>query len=555
MKVYGYYSGRAELKIKKRRRDLNEEITMKKGIIFTMSISALLMAMGSCSNDDAGVIKSIDEFVAQKQVPITFSTYKGNAALTRAGSYGAINTDTQLQGKGFGVFAYYTEETTFDNVPVATRSLVPDFMYNEHIVWDPTAIPGEWTYYDPNDTKYWPNDFNGNGQPVDNRGAGAATGTKKNYISFFAYAPYAGVLNQNVSTSKYGATSTANDGVTSGIIAASGNNFNGDPFLKYRLSNTSSKMVDLLWGTAGGALNGDNVVGDNQPGSLVTRSVDNGTATAVVAVDPTNIDMTKMETDGKITFNFKHALAKVGGSTAGAATTNLRAGLTVDLLIDSDGTTASAAKSGNTIVTVESIQITHNKTTTTPGGTLLASPMPSTGVLNLATGVWDITAADAADPDTYITIDHSISQTGANLLNPDIMEPTSTVTSWSDLTMEGVVETTQKNVYAAEAYPLLFLPGTQPSLVFTITYIVRSRDAKLSKGFSEVRQTITKTVTFASPVQQNKQYNIAMHLGLTSVKFDASVSNWDTDYTGVIDPITGNPIPAETPVDLPINVN
>ena len=516
-----------------------------KRVLYITSI-VLLAAITSCTNDrDAAAPISISEYVAQKPVPVSFDTYNADAPTTRAGAYGVISTNASLQAKGFGVFAYYTQETKFDNVPlvgVGSRNLLPDFMYNEYIVWD--ATNNKWDYYDPNDQKFWPNDFNGNGNPVDTHGA---TGTKLNYISFFAYAPYAGTFTQAAdNTTKDGATppTTNGDGVNSGIIAASGNAFNGDPFLTYRTSNDATKAVDLLWGTAGGTDNGDNVVGTAQPGGSVTRTVDDGTIySPTYSLANTNIDMTKQETDGKVKFNFKHALAKVGGSTVGSVAAVK--GLTVDLLLDSDGSSASAAKSANTKVTVKRITITHDDATTgTPA--VLTNPMESTGVFNLATGEWTLTAVDNSDPTTYRTINYLIDQGGAgtqgNILAADIMEPTTAVTTWANLDgINGVVETTPKNVFATEAYPLVFLPGSSPRLKFTIEYCVRTKDDKLAKGFTEVWQTITKTLSFgATTLDLNKQYNIKMHLGLTTVKFDASVCDWDNGST-------------ET-VDLPINV-
>ena len=514
-------------------------IGLMKRDFYLISI-VLLAAITSCTNDrDAAAPISISEYVAQKPVPVTFGTYNADAPTTRAGQPGSINIDAQLKTKGFGVFAYYTENTNFNYMPIGTRNLIPDFMYNEHIAWDGTN--NKWDYFDPDDQKFWPNDFNGNGNPVDTHGA---TGTTVNYISFFAYAPYAGEFTQTSATTRSGATppTTSGDGTNSGVIAASGNSFNGDPFLTYRISNDATKMVDLVWGTAGGVGNGANVVGTPQNGALVTRSVDNGTVVAVVAEDPTNIDMTKQETDGKVKFNFKHALAKVGGSADGSSAVN--AGLMADLLIDTDGTTATADKPATTKVTIRSITITHdNATSGTPA--VLTNPMPSTGVFNLATGQWIVTAADATDASTYFTINHEITQSGGtqgNKLNAAIMEPTTAPTAWTDLaTIPGVLTGTKTNVYGTEATPILFLPGTTPHLKFTIEYCVRTKDAKLAKGFTEVWQTITKTVAFASPVVQNMQYNIVMHLGLTSVKFDASVSTWGDG--------------GATAVDLPINVN
>ena len=64
-------------------------------------------------------------------------------------------------------------------------------------------------------------------------------------------------------------------------------------------------------------------------------------------------------------------------------------------------------------------------------------------------------------------------------------------------------------------------------------------------------QKIKKSVTFTKPVELNKQYNLTMYLGLTSVKFKASVSEWeqgDTNGDGTVDAND------KTEVDLPLNV-
>ena len=73
----------------------------------------------------------------------------------------------------------------------------------------------------------------------------------------------------------------------------------------------------------------------------------------------------------------------------------------------------------------------------------------------------------------------------------------------------------------------------------TITYYVTTTDAALNGGKSEVQNVITKTITFAEGFVAGKAYTIAMVLGLTSVKLEATVEDWDSL--------------APTYVDLPIH--
>ena len=69
--------------------------------------------------------------------------------------------------------------------------------------------------------------------------------------------------------------------------------------------------------------------------------------------------------------------------------------------------------------------------------------------------------------------------------------------------------------------------------------------------YTEGTQTISKVITFTSAVEVNKRYNIDMHLGLTTVKFDATVADWATGGTEDTDSDSYND---STPIHLPINV-
>ena len=86
----------------------------------------------------------------------------------------------------------------------------------------------------------------------------------------------------------------------------------------------------------------------------------------------------------------------------------------------------------------------------------------------------------------------------------------------------------------------MLMPGTKPQFTIAITYIVRTEDTNLAAGYSETTQTITKTVNFTSAVELNKQYTLNLILGLTSIKVEATVSEW-TDGSA-------------TEISLPVNV-
>lgn len=76
--------------------------------------------------------------------------------------------------------------------------------------------------------------------------------------------------------------------------------------------------------------------------------------------------------------------------------------------------------------------------------------------------------------------------------------------------------------------------------------MVRTKDAKLKKGYSEVEQTVTKAITFPE-VKMNTKYSLIIHLGLTDVKFDADMVKWDTESTGTSIPVQVVNIPQNEP--------
>ncbi|MBQ7350253.1 MAG: hypothetical protein IJW56_05150, partial [Bacteroides sp.] len=142
---------------------------MKKSKLFGMAAMAAMM-LGSCSTDEV-----VNDYSPENA--IQFGTYVGRDAVSR----GYIittegNTDADagilspsLREKGFGVFAYYTDNGSF--VPTATTNQAgepisastPNFMYNQKVEGaytesngDKTYTPqGDWTY---TPLKYWPNE-------------------------------------------------------------------------------------------------------------------------------------------------------------------------------------------------------------------------------------------------------------------------------------------------------------------------------------------------------------------------------------------------------------
>lgn len=578
------------------------------------------LALGACTDSDS---LSNDLGIGTTGAPedaLSFSTYLGQSKKeTRAGATGNIDTEV-LKGAdyGFGVFAYYSGTGTYANMRRrgSNANAYPNFMYNQEVKYNAASL-SEITKWEYSPIKYWPNEVTNDAnagvddQEDDADNVPAITDYKYGgNISFFAYAPYVDVT-QNTQTGLDGATPTgpASDG-TNGIIAMSGNKFIGnttgdvysDPYVKYALPSGEKKFVDLLWGTKGST----NQDVNNEGNAGVTGNPAGGTQYAKSVLDgyTVNANLRKQTTTGTIDFLFKHALSKVGGSYQGTQDgadddeTTPTNGLMVILDLDKDGEekggelepwngeAPNANTKYTTKVTVRDIQIsakmlvednngvepgqTGYVTTYYASETIGGAPV-GTGRLDLATGQWSKTVDNTDNENEAVTIEHNITSdatdgtkvtTSAATLSEVLAEPENvamTADAFKNILPLGVT-TVAKNVYADEANALVFFPGTWPQLTITIDYIVRTYDENLADAYSAVGQKITKTLTFDDAVELNKQYNILIHLGLTSVKFTASVDDWDDgSTTTTTTDVNGEPVDiTETEVDHevynPVNV-
>ena len=507
-----------------------------------------------------------------------FGTYMGKSRVTRAGYENTTGMTTALLQNsgattgGFGVFAYYTGTDTYgqhqqsiysgETAGTSVSTKYPNFMYNQQV----TYSTDHWTY---TPLKYWPNDFASTAVDTQTDAATGST-TYGGNVSFFAYAPYV----------SYSDATSGTDGIT-GMTA---NTATGDPTITYTMPsdiNAGGAFVDLLWGTLNGT--STTVLGSGNTGVEGTGTQGTlGTTYAATLLDDyfTNADLNKQKVDGTVGFMFKHALAKVGGTGNGTTT-----GFLIKLDIDNstDGAPSTAINGGSrqeftvssaddawrTIVTVKSIKITNDLD---GNGSIGSGEVGLGGVstLNLATGQWSApTSTDkftqAIGANAATSYDAEISSKIAEMYNNGGSDATwiskySTKTDYFEKTLTavntgdhpGVTETAQSVYNNASQTPIMLYPGTKPIFKITVDYVVRTYDANLAptKPYSEVEQIITKTIEFGSPVELNKHYSILMHLGLTSVKFTATVDDWDTDINGSGDTDADD----ANQVHLPINV-
>ena len=367
-----------------------------------------------------------------------------------------------LQTAGFGVYAYYTDNHQYNQMSL------PNFMFNQQV----TYVGSKWTY---SPVKYWPNETGED-----------AISTGIDYLTFFAYAPYTAVDP---------ITGNCINDTETGIIRLSHSNENGDPLVAYRVSFEPDKRVDLCWAV------------------------------------PT-LNKTKPTISETVDFNFQHALAALN--------------VQIDADIDVASHNASSLD-GNTRVWVRSItfegfaeqgQLSMYSTTRAHWYGMDCDCAVSSKPITVYDGRRDSHEGVAESPNEL--------PTG---LNPIIVQSTAYTVDGTTITApeatKGVTNTpvnlfdvssmsgTDEQILTA---PIFVIPSNDPMRV-TIEYDVETYDPKLitdrladnKTTGSSICNRLTSAITIGGQsltMQAGKQYNIRLHLGLISVKVDATVTGW-----------------------------
>lgn len=214
----------------------------------------------------------------------------------------------------------------------------------------------------------------------------------------------------------------------------------------------------------------------------------------------------KQSITGTVDFTFKHVLARIG--------------LNVEAMFDlvnGDATgNNDTNKSNGDKATETTIKVTKVE---------LIGKFDTEAIIDLGTDLtadaWVDTSVTAAGSDVIYTWD----ATNSNF------------TSVAD-----DVTTTKQQLNADGSYAMIIPQDMTTSKVkIRVTYTVTTIDAKLDGGESEIENVITSEA-FPFNFEQGKAYMFNLHLGMTSVKFSATVSDWENATN-------------QTVVNLPINFN
>jgi hypothetical protein len=272
--------------------------------------------------------------------------------------------------------------------------------------------------------KYWPTN----------------SSSTENKNSFFAYAPY---IDSNVNTE--------------GITSITSNSSLGAPKLTFTNSSNVENTIDLLWAVS------------KKSGKALK-------------------DMTSLDSNGEVNFNFRHALARLSLNIQGAFASNSNENIA----------------DGNKI-TVESITISGS--------------FPSNGILDLDNEIaytpqWENTNGETVFNISNKQITESIRDGGDSKSTDSIAGVTNTNTNLLANTSDG------------KEYYLTFIPS-KGDLTVSITYWLTTKDSNLAEGYFRVKSNAKKTISNMT-LEAGKNYGINILVGMTGIQFDSNVTEWET---------------------------
>lgn len=471
---------------------------MKKVLLLFAAFSAVTVVSCNRMEQEAAQTKDQQKTVLG-DIPVGFEAYTQRGMSTKAGMSGDITSEALRAGDGFGVFAFYTNNNTYD------QQFLPNFMYNEHLYWDGTT--NKWTY---SPIKFWPNEYGDRAESDD-----------ADKVTFFAYAPYVKVVESTGKIDKEAVYAKW------GINSLTRNSASGDPMVKYLVNFDPMHSVDLLWGVS----NGEN-----------WQRIYDGSYQTFKAGYPW-IDVERPgQIQQPLKFTFKHALTKL----------RVLIDADPDVTEHEDKDEADAAiEKGQTRVYVRSVTfegfatkgaLNLNNTDTEPNKALWMDYSNNSN--DLMTGE-EVTIYDGRKDGKEGTPGGMASNEKQLGLNPNIVQST----IWTDAAAKSGVTQVYQNLFrkavdedcsayeAAGVNDAVYVIPTGDDVKVTIVYDVETVDDKLASYVSDgqthgtsVENHITKSITFANGDKQfenGKAYTIKLHLGLNSVKFDADVTDWD----------------------------
>ncbi len=441
-------------------------------------LSLLALALVACNKGESVPADN----TGNEPQAVAFDGYLNRGVATRSGAAGALDAN-ELQKTGFGVFAYYTNASPYD------QEAVPNFMYNQQVTHDHEAH--RWTYVP---VTYWPNEY-----------GSTAASDDVDKVSFFAYAPY---VDSTPSTGK-----VADD--TYGITGMNPNSAKGDMLIRYKGSFDPAKSVDLCWGVTSStdATSWDIIqTGEAQSG--------------IVPGKPwLNVQRPKdLNHSQKLRFTFNHALSQLN--------------VQIDADVDITNHAGTPELANNTKIYVRSVSFT--------GFSMKGALNLNNSVADKAEWM-DYTGIGSLTSNELVVLhdgrrDGREGAVGALAgdektlgMNPNIISDDGNTTPGVTASLVNLFNSSTLTT------PVCVIPIDEPIGV-TISYDVETEDPKLLSELLSDNQThgsrinnviSVNNITFgdATRFESGKAYTLILHLGMNSVKLTASISDWDTSVS------------------------
>ena len=264
---------------------------------------------------------------------------------------------------------------------------------------------------------------------------------------------------------------------------------------KYWPNNTNDKISFFAYAPyQAGTTFAEDGTGNNKD-YQVSITVDNNVKNQTDWLYATALtDKTKQNIGDKVKFEFKHALSRIGFQVAYAADGTAQGNTTID---------------NKTTITLSKV-VLHKA-----GGNVTDGVFYKSGAMSLYKNT--VTTTKAGNQVQTFTLDKNNFAGGTDF----------TVTN------------AYQKLNADDSYIMVIpidLSASDGGFDVTVTYKVCTTDDKLPDRKSEITNTITKTAHVS--FEQGKAYTLKLLLGMTSVKIDASATDWAS---------------SDTPVDVPAN--
>lgn len=454
-------------------------VTRMTGKVWTFLITTLLLVTG-CSKSE--VVTSYEQVSAGNEytkqptqqevnnnpVPIIFDASIGEQATTRT----VTPEEALLRSNGFGVFAYYTDNGTYN--PSTSK---PNFMYNQKVEWDDA-----WKY---TPIKYWPNE----------KGSEESEG-RTDRLTFYAYSPHVPVVSQGAIQGE----ASGSTGLDGGIIAISGNDYAGGPYITYK---QAPGVHDLLYATF---------------------------------VPANHQDQTKQSTSANISFDFNYALARLN---------LLVTGIYDEVSASSNNINSNRA---DNYIKVKSVSITPTYFDSSTDTWKVAK---QTGRLNLQNHTWEmiddgstaLIGVDASEIAEHLRWEDDLSSSSIEYGVGRYYTPETPATDNVPIPANASEEYRFHTLLADGNY-IYFIPETKMRMKITINYHVYTKDTRMHNGLSDVENVVTsKDIPGESRSEGDneedveitplagKTYSIKMALGMRTIEMSVDESNnnrfWD----------------------------